>query len=76
MAVKEIIVKKNVVRLSDVERERLAKLIRKGSGPAQRLLKTHAFRGTNPSIRTRLSDRPTPPVSHNSDAHLAESELK
>ena len=39
MAAKEIIVKKYVVRLSDDERDQLAKLIRKGSGPAQRLLK-------------------------------------
>jgi hypothetical protein len=39
MAAKEIIVKKYVVRLSDDEREQLAKLIRRGSGLAQRLLK-------------------------------------
>jgi hypothetical protein len=39
MAAKEIIVKKYVVRLSDDEREQLATLIRKGSSPAQRLLK-------------------------------------
>jgi transposase len=39
MAAKEIVVKKYVVRLSDGEREQLATLIRKGSNPAQRLLK-------------------------------------
>ena len=39
MAVKEIIVKKYVVRLSDDERQQLATLIRKGSSPAQRLMK-------------------------------------
>ena len=40
MAAKEIIVKKYVVRLSDDEREQLAVLIRKGSSPAHRLLKS------------------------------------
>ncbi len=40
MAAKEIAVKKYVVRLSGDEREQLATLIRKGSNPAQRLLKT------------------------------------
>jgi hypothetical protein len=39
MAAKEITVKKYVVRLSGDEREQLATLIRKGSSPAQRLLK-------------------------------------
>jgi transposase len=39
MAAKEIVVKKYVVRLRDAEREQLATLIRKGSNPAQRLLK-------------------------------------
>src|SRR6195256_5768802 len=39
MAAKGIIVKKYVVRLSDDEREQLATLIRKGSSPAQRLMK-------------------------------------
>src|SRR5216684_3145995 len=39
MAVKEISVKKYVVRLSGEERERLEALIRKGKSPAQRLLK-------------------------------------
>jgi transposase len=39
MAAKEIIVKKYIVRLSDDEREQLATLIRKGSSPAQRLMK-------------------------------------
>ena len=39
MAGKEIIVKKYVVRLSDDERQQLATLIRKGSSPAQRLMK-------------------------------------
>ena len=39
MAAKEIIVKKYVVRLSGDEREQLATLIRKGSSPAQRLMK-------------------------------------
>ena len=39
MAGKEISVKKYVVRLSSEEREQLATLIRKGKGPAQRLLK-------------------------------------
>jgi hypothetical protein len=39
MAAKEIIVKKYVVRLSDDDREQLATLIRKGSSPAQRLMK-------------------------------------
>ena len=39
MAAKEIVVKKYVVRLSDDEREQLATLIRKGSNPAQRLMK-------------------------------------
>ena len=39
MAAKEIIVKKYVVRLNRDEREQLATLIRKGSGPAQRLMK-------------------------------------
>jgi transposase len=39
MAAKEIIVKKYVVRLSDDKREQLATLIRKGSSPAQRLMK-------------------------------------
>ena len=39
MAAKEIIVKKYVVRLSDGEREQLATLVRKGSSPAQRLMK-------------------------------------
>ena len=39
MAAKEISVKKYVVRLSGEERGRLETLIRKGKGPAQRLLK-------------------------------------
>jgi Homeodomain-like domain len=39
MAAREIIVKKYVVRLSDDERQQLATLIRKGSSPAQRLMK-------------------------------------
>src|SRR6267143_101891 len=39
MAVKEISVKKYVVRLSGEERERLEALIHKGKSPAQRLLK-------------------------------------
>ena len=39
MAAREVVVKKYVVRLSDDEREQLTTLIRKGSGPAQRLLK-------------------------------------
>ena len=39
MAAKEISVKKYVVRLSGEEREQLETLIRKGKGPAQRLLK-------------------------------------
>jgi transposase len=39
MAAKEVIPKKYVVRLSDAEREQLATLIRKGSSPAQRLMK-------------------------------------
>src|SRR5215831_19814609 len=39
MAGKEISVKKYVVRLSAEEREQLETLIRKGKGPAQRLLK-------------------------------------
>ncbi len=39
MTAKEIIVKKYVVRLSCDERQQLAMLIRKGSSPAQRLMK-------------------------------------
>ena len=39
MAVKEISVKKYVVRLSGEERERLEALVRKGKNPAQRMLK-------------------------------------
>src|ERR1700692_4406393 len=39
MAAKEILVKKYVVRLSDDERSLLETLIRKGSSPAQRLMK-------------------------------------
>jgi Homeodomain-like domain len=39
MARKEIAVKKYVVRLSDEERQQLEALIRKGKGPARRLLK-------------------------------------
>ena len=39
MALKEIAVKKYVVRLNDHEREQLTALIRKGSSPAHRLLK-------------------------------------
>ena len=39
MAGKEISVKKYVVRLSVEEREQLETLIRKGKGPARRLLK-------------------------------------
>jgi hypothetical protein len=39
VAANEIIVKKNVVRLSDGERSLLATLIRKESSPARRLLK-------------------------------------
>src|SRR5437588_13098993 len=39
MAAKEISVKKYVVRLSGEERQRLEALIRKGKGPARRLLK-------------------------------------
>ena len=39
MAAKEIIVKKYIVRLNDDERQQLATLIRKGSSPAQRLMK-------------------------------------
>ena len=38
MAVKEISVKKYVVRLSGEERERLEALVRKGKSPAQRML--------------------------------------
>jgi Homeodomain-like domain len=39
MATTEVSVKKYVVRLSSAEREQLETLIRKGKGPAQRLLK-------------------------------------
>ena len=39
MAGKEISVKKYVVRLSAEERQQLETLIRKGKGPARRLLK-------------------------------------
>ena len=39
MASKEILVKKYVVRLSGEEREQLEALIRKGKGPASRMLK-------------------------------------
>src|SRR5271167_5269932 len=39
MVAKEISVKKYAVRLSDDERQQLATLIRKGSSPAQRLMK-------------------------------------
>ena len=39
MAVKDIAVKKYVVRLSAQEREQLEALVRKGKGPARRLLK-------------------------------------
>ena len=39
MASKEILVKKYVVRLSGEEREQLETLIRKGKGPASRMLK-------------------------------------
>ena len=39
MSAREVSVKKYVVRLSGEEREHLAALIRKGKGPAQRLLK-------------------------------------
>ena len=39
MVVKEISVKKYVVRLSGEERERLEALVRKGKSPAQRMLK-------------------------------------
>ena len=39
MAGKEIAVKKYVVRLSGEERQQLETLIRKGKGPARRLLK-------------------------------------
>ena len=39
MAGKEISVKKYVVRLSGEEREQLEGLIRKGKGPARRLLR-------------------------------------
>jgi hypothetical protein len=39
LAAKEILVKKYVVRLSGGERDELATLIRKGSSPAQRLMK-------------------------------------
>ena len=39
MAVREISVKKYVVRLSGEERERLEALVRKGKNPAQRMLK-------------------------------------
>ena len=39
MALKEIAVKKYVVRLNDHEREQLTALIRKGNSPAHRLLK-------------------------------------
>ena len=39
MAKKEISVKKYIVRLSAEERQQLEALIRKGKGPARRLLK-------------------------------------
>jgi transposase len=39
MASKEILVKKYVVRLNEGEREQLESLIRKGKGPASRMLK-------------------------------------
>ena len=39
MAVKDIAVKKYVVRLSAQEREQLQALVGKGKGPARRLLK-------------------------------------
>jgi hypothetical protein len=39
MAVKDIAVKKYVVRLSTQEREQLEALVRKGKGPARRMLK-------------------------------------
>ncbi|HEY4848141.1 MAG TPA: hypothetical protein VIH87_10235, partial [Methylocella sp.] len=45
MAANEIIVKKYFVRLSDGERSLLATLMRKGSSPARRLLKTRIFEG-------------------------------
>ena len=43
MALKEILVKKYIVRLSDNERRQLAALIRKGSSPAHRLLKARVL---------------------------------
>ena len=49
MAGKEISVKKYVVRLSDEEREQLETLIRKGKGPARRLLKARILLKANVS---------------------------
>jgi Homeodomain-like domain len=49
MAVKEISVKKYVVRLSGEERDRLEALIRKGKSPAQRLLKARILLKTDVS---------------------------
>ena len=43
MAAKEISVKKYVVRLSGEERQQLEALIRKGKGPAHRLLKARVL---------------------------------
>jgi hypothetical protein len=43
MAGKGISVKKYVIRLSDEEREQLETLIRKGKGPARRLLKARVL---------------------------------
>jgi hypothetical protein len=45
MANKEISIKKYIVRLSAEERQRLEALIRKGKGPARRLLKARMLIG-------------------------------
>ena len=59
MAVKEISVKKYVVRLSGEERERLEALIRKGKSPAQRLLKARILlKGRCLGSRCRLERQP------------------
>ena len=51
MAGKEISVKKYVVKLSGEEREQLEVLIRKGKGPARRLLKARIL------LKADLSER-------------------
>ncbi len=69
MGAKEIVVKKYVVRLRCGERLLLATLIRIGSSPAQRLMKTRILLKAEPRSRRRVERQPDHPGSGNQRIH-------